>query len=67
MQTIQQYETAGNAKGARDYEPHVALDGGSDGFAVFDALVAQSASRLRPGGYPIVEIGAAQEKSAESG
>jgi release factor glutamine methyltransferase len=50
--------------GVRDYEPHSALDGGPDGFAVFDALVTQSASRLRPGGYLIVEIGAPQEKGA---
>src|SRR5262249_6957198 len=50
--------------GVRDYEPHAALDGGPDGFAVFEALVAQSASRLGPGGYLIVEIGAPQEKGA---
>jgi release factor glutamine methyltransferase len=50
--------------GVRDYEPHAALDGGPDGFAIFDALVAQSASRLRPGGYVIVEIGAPQEIGA---
>jgi release factor glutamine methyltransferase len=50
--------------GVRDYEPHAALDGGPDGLAVLDALVAQSDSRLRPGGYLIVEIGAPQETGA---
>jgi release factor glutamine methyltransferase len=57
-------DIAGLLLGVRDYEPHAALDGGSDGFAVFDALVAQSASRLHPGGHLVVEIGAPQEKGA---
>jgi release factor glutamine methyltransferase len=57
-------DIAGLPPGVRDYEPHAALDGGPDGFAVFGALVAQSAARLRPGGYLIVEIGAPQEKDA---
>jgi len=57
-------DIAGLPPGVRDYEPHAALDGGPDGFAVFDALVAQSAAHLRPGGYLIVEIGAPQEKGA---
>jgi release factor glutamine methyltransferase len=51
-------------QGVRDYEPHAALDGGPDGFAVFDALLGQSASRLRPGGCMILEIGAPQDKGA---
>jgi release factor glutamine methyltransferase len=50
--------------GVRDYEPHAALDGGPDGFGVLDALIAQSTSRLRPGGYLIVEIGSPQETGA---
>jgi release factor glutamine methyltransferase len=50
--------------GVRDYEPHAALDGGPDGLAVLDALVVQSASRLRAGGHLIVEIGSPQEKGA---
>jgi release factor glutamine methyltransferase len=47
--------------GVRQYEPHLALDGGPGGFAVFDRLVEQSRAHLRPGGYLIVEIGAPQE------
>jgi release factor glutamine methyltransferase len=50
--------------GVRDYEPHVALDGGADGFAVFDRLLAGVAAHLKPGGYLIVETGSAQEAPA---
>jgi release factor glutamine methyltransferase len=57
-------DIAGLPPGVRDYEPHAALDGGPDGFAVFDSLVAQSLLRLSPVGYLIVEIGAPQEKGA---
>jgi release factor glutamine methyltransferase len=47
--------------GVRDYEPHLALDGGADGFAVFDRLVAMSPDYLQPGGQLLLEIGSAQE------
>jgi release factor glutamine methyltransferase len=47
--------------GVRDYEPHVALDGGADGFAVFDRIVAGVPKYLKPGGHIILEIGTAQE------
>jgi release factor glutamine methyltransferase len=50
--------------GVRDYEPHVALDGGTDGFRVFERLIDESRTRLVSGGYLIVEIGAPQEKPA---
>jgi release factor glutamine methyltransferase len=50
--------------GVRNYEPLLALDGGPDGFAVFDRLVAQAADYLVPGGYLIVEIGAPQHEMA---
>src|SRR5258708_7496971 len=52
------------AIGVRDYEPHLALDGGVDGFAVFDRIVDQARSFLKPGGYLIVEIGVPQEVHA---
>ena len=52
------------APGVRDYEPHAALDGGSDGFAVFDRLIAGAPERLKPGGFLIVEIGSEQEAPA---
>jgi len=54
----------GLAVGVREYEPHLALDGGEDGYAVFDRLIAGAPERLKPGGYFIVEIGAPQEESA---
>jgi release factor glutamine methyltransferase len=50
--------------GVRDFEPHSALDGGTDGYAVFDRLVGGAPERLKPGGHLIVEIGAAQEEPA---
>jgi release factor glutamine methyltransferase len=50
--------------GVRDYEPHQALDGGADGFTVFDRLLAGAPAHLKPGGYLIVEIGSAQEAPA---
>lgn len=50
--------------GVRDYEPHLALDGGSDGFAVFDRIVDQARERLRPSSCLIVEIGSPQEERA---
>ena len=50
--------------GVRHYEPHLALDGGPGGFAVFDRLVAQARQFLKPGGYLVVEIGSPQEGHA---
>jgi release factor glutamine methyltransferase len=52
--------------GVRDYEPHMALDGGPDGFAVFERLVCEAQTHLQPGGWLIVEIGAPQEATARS-
>jgi release factor glutamine methyltransferase len=54
------------APGVRDYEPRQAIDGGPDGFAVFDRLIAEAPRYLRPGGYLIVEIGAPQEGPARA-
>jgi release factor glutamine methyltransferase len=50
--------------GVRQYEPHLALDGGPGGFTVFDRLVDQARGFLRPGGYLMIEIGAPQETHA---
>jgi release factor glutamine methyltransferase len=50
--------------GVRDFEPHLALEGGPGGFVVFDRLIAEARTRLLPGGYLIVEIGSPQEKHA---
>ncbi len=44
----------------RQYEPHLALDGGIDGLAVYRRLFNQAPQRLKPGGVILVEIGATQ-------
>jgi release factor glutamine methyltransferase len=61
---IAQEDVAKLPGGVRDYEPRVALDGGSGGFNVFDRLITGAVEHLVPGGYLIVEIGAPQEKPA---
>jgi release factor glutamine methyltransferase len=47
--------------GVKDYEPHVALDGGPGGLDVVKRIVAESPQWLAPGGQLVLEIGAAQE------
>lgn len=42
----------------REYEPHLALDGGEDGTAVIERLVPQAAERLDRGGWLLMEVGA---------
>ncbi|MBZ5557951.1 MAG: peptide chain release factor N(5)-glutamine methyltransferase [Acidobacteriia bacterium] len=49
----------------RDYEPNVALFGGSDGLGLITRLVAEAPSRLRPGGYFIFEFGLGQDVEIE--
>jgi release factor glutamine methyltransferase len=41
----------------RDYEPHVALFGGSDGLDLYRRLIPEAWRLLRPGGWLILEIG----------
>jgi release factor glutamine methyltransferase len=57
---------SGLAPDVRDHEPCLALDGGPDGFAVFDRLIAGAADRLAAGGWLLVEIGFDQETEALS-
>lgn len=47
--------------GVRDYEPHLALDGGPGGYAILDRLLAEAGASLEAGSHLIVEIGAPQE------
>lgn len=54
------------APGVRDYEPHVALNGGPDGYAVLERIAAQAKDFLAPGGHLIVEIGSPQEGPARA-
>jgi release factor glutamine methyltransferase len=50
--------------GVRDYEPRLALDGGPDGYQVFERLISEAARFLKPGGWLMVEIGAPQAERA---
>ena len=45
---------------ARDHEPRVTLDGGTDGLDVARRVVAGAPARLRPGGHLLVETSRAQ-------
>jgi release factor glutamine methyltransferase len=53
----------GLAVGVRDYEPHLALDGGPGGYAVLERLLDGAPAFLKLGGTLILEIGAAQEEA----
>ncbi len=44
----------------RDYEPHLALDGGADGLDAYRSLAGQAGALLAPGGWLLVEVGAGQ-------
>lgn len=48
----------------RDFEPRIALDGGPDGLAVIQRLLAEAPAVLRPGGNLLIEIGARQGAEA---
>lgn len=41
----------------RDYEPRIALDGGSDGLSIYRRIVKEAPDYLSSGGYLIMEIG----------
>jgi release factor glutamine methyltransferase len=43
-------------RSVRDYEPITALDGGPDGLALHRRILAESSSRLKPGGFIFLEI-----------
>jgi release factor glutamine methyltransferase len=44
----------------RDYDPHLALDGGKDGLDAYRAIVPDASAALRPGGALLLEIGSTQ-------
>ncbi|UPK35507.1 peptide chain release factor N(5)-glutamine methyltransferase [Bradyrhizobium sp. 186] len=50
----------------RDHDPHLALDGGNDGYDAYRALIPQAAERLAPGGALIVEAGQGQARNIET-
>lgn len=52
------------SRSIRNYEPAVALDGGSDGLATVRRLLHAAPRALEPGGAILAEIGAAQGEAA---
>lgn len=48
-------------RSVRDYEPHLALDGGRDGLDFYRAIIENYSSALFPNGYFCFEIGMGQE------
>lgn len=51
---------AGMPREARDFEPHVALDGGEDGLDVHRRVAAEVGDWLAPGGAVLIETGRTQ-------
>jgi release factor glutamine methyltransferase len=49
----------------KDYEPHMALDGGDDGLDYYHAIAAKWKSALRLGGTLIFEVGLGQAAAVE--
>jgi release factor glutamine methyltransferase len=56
-------DIAGLPREVRNYDPHLALDGGSDGLDAYRALAADGRRLLRPGGTMISELGQGQAKA----
>lgn len=48
---------AGLAKEVRDFEPHMALDGGQDGLDIVKRIIEQAPKHLKSGGLLLMEIG----------
>ena len=53
-------EIAGLAAEVRDYDPRLALDGGSDGLDSYRRIAGLSMSLLKPGGLIFLEVGEGQ-------
>ena len=49
----------------RNHEPHLALDGGTDGLGCIRQLIATSPDYLRPGGVWLVEMMAGQADTVQ--
>jgi release factor glutamine methyltransferase len=50
----------------REHDPHLALDGGNDGYDAYRALIPQASERLAPRGALIVEAGQGQAGNIET-
>jgi release factor glutamine methyltransferase len=53
---VSEAEYASLARDVKDYEPRVALVGGPSGAELIARLIADAATRVRPGGYLVMEI-----------
>lgn len=62
---IRSAEIASLSTEVRDYDPHDALDGGTDGLDAYRALVPQAAGLLAPGATLVVEAGIGQSGHIE--
>jgi release factor glutamine methyltransferase len=51
------HESEGLQTEVRDYEPHIALFGGETGNEIYQQLVDQAQTVLRPGGWLLLELG----------
>ena len=63
---IRSADIAGLSREVRDHDPHLALDGGRDGFDAYRRLIPQAAALLAPGGGLIVEAGQYQADEIET-
>jgi release factor glutamine methyltransferase len=59
-------DIAGLDPDVRDYDPHVALDGGPDGLAAYRAIAADARALLKPNAHVVAEIGAGQSDAVVS-
>lgn len=50
-------------RSVRDFEPHLALDGGEDGLDFYRAIIANFAANLNPNGWFCFEFGMGQENA----
>jgi release factor glutamine methyltransferase len=58
-------DIAGLAPEVRDFDPHLALDGGEDGLAAYRAMSPALAGLLAPGGLIALELGQGQRPAVE--
>jgi release factor glutamine methyltransferase len=54
---VDRREAAALPREVREHEPEVALYGGEEGYELYDALIAQAAQHLKPGGILVLELG----------
>ena len=59
---IRKEELSGLDASVRDFEPRMALDGGSDGLDFYRAILRHWTGLLRPGGWLLLEIGEDQAR-----